>query len=108
MSSQGPYGRQGFQSNPGGYGDGSNTNTAGGGYGGGSYATPQYGGAGSYGSSAGGMNANNSTPAAPSSGGYGGADYSPYGAQIPNDYGGGIVGGGGVRHKFIFCCVLDF
>ena len=34
MSSQGPYGRQGYQSNPQGYG---------GGYGGGGYSAPPYG-----------------------------------------------------------------
>jgi hypothetical protein len=70
MSSQGPYGRPGFQSNSGG----------GASYGGG-YAPPQqpaYGGGTGGGSAAGG------SYAAP--GGYGGANYSAYGAQIPGDY----------------------
>lgn len=48
MSSGGPYGRQGYQSNPSGYG-------AGGGYGaptGGGYMAPQYGAGAGYGGSA--------------------------------------------------------
>ena len=73
MSSQGPYGRQGYQSNPQGYG---------GGYGGGGYSAPPYGqGAASY-----------SAPA-PQAGTYGvgasdggGIDVGGYGAQTAGDY----------------------
>jgi len=69
MSSEGPYGRQGFQSNPSGYGGGAT-------YGGGGYAAPQYGGYGG---------ASYSAPA-PQGGSYGGDAYASYGAQIPSDF----------------------
>ena len=59
MSSEGPYGRQGFQSNPSGYGN----------YGGGGYAAPQYGQGQGYGGGAPG--ASYSAPS-PQSGSYGG------------------------------------
>lgn len=101
MSSQGPYGRQGFQSNPTGYG-GTNQNAT---YGsGGDYSTPQYGGAGyggsgdTYGSGAAGYGGASATygggagygggssySAPPLGGGYG-ADYAPYGAQVQTEY----------------------
>jgi hypothetical protein len=78
MSSEGPYGRQGFQANPSGYG----------GDAGQTYAAPQYGGGQGYGGgqSYGEGYAAPSYAAAPSSGGavYG-ADYG-YGAQIPGSY----------------------
>jgi len=71
MSSEGPYGRQGFQSNPSGYGG----QGGGGSYGnpppgGGGYAAPQYGGGGGYGG------ASYSAPSAQGGayGAYGGAD----------------------------------
>lgn len=78
MSSEGPYGRQGFQSNPNGYGGGAPPGGGGGaGYGGGGaapggggYMAPQY---------AGGQG-----------GGYGGASYSapsPQGGTYGADYG---------------------
>lgn len=74
MSSEGPYGRQGFQSNPSGYGS-----SAGGGAAGGSNYTqqPVYGyGAGSV-PGGGGYGA---PPPPPSSGGY---DYNnPYGSNV--------------------------
>jgi hypothetical protein len=86
MASQGPYGRQGFQSNPTGYG-GTEPNA---GYGASDYSSPpQYGGA-SYGGGAGYggspgyvQDSSYSTPA--TAGAYG-ADYSPYGSQVSNDY----------------------
>ena len=76
MSSEGPYGRQGFQSNPSGYGGAGNAT-----YGGGGYSAPQYGyGGASY-----------SAPS-PQGGAYGGGygagtDYSGYAAQTPGEYG---------------------
>jgi hypothetical protein len=85
MASQGPYGRQGFQSNPSGYG-GSDPNS---GYGANDYSSPQYGGA-SYGGGAGygatpGYGADSSYSTPPMAGAYG-ADYAPYGSQVSNDY----------------------
>jgi len=77
MSSEGPYGRQGFQSNPGGYGGGGASYGADAGQ---SYAQPQYRGGASYG---GGGASYGSPP--PQQGAYG-ADYNPYGAQMPADY----------------------
>lgn len=61
MSSEGPYGRQGFQSNPAGYGGGDYTQQPQYGYGGG-YGAPPPPQAGVYGAQAGAY----------------GADYSPY------------------------------
>jgi hypothetical protein len=67
MSSEGPYGRHGFQSNPNGYAGGA----AGGASYGGGYAAPQYG--------------------------YGGASYAaPAPASYGSDYG-GYSGGAGVQ-----------
>ena len=70
MSSEGPYGRHGFNANPSGYG--SYSNPASGGAPGGGYAAPSYGGA-----AAGGQGYGGSYPApAPASGGsYGGGAY---------------------------------
>lgn len=71
MSSEGPYGRQGFQSNPSGYGGGSSNYSYGGDqpvYGGGS--AQGYGGGASYG-------------APPPQQGYGGGvEYNPYGSTM--------------------------
>jgi hypothetical protein len=58
MSSEGPYGRQGFQSNPAGYGGGDYTQQPQYGYGGGGYGAPP--------------------PIPPQAGVYG-AEYNPYG-----------------------------
>jgi hypothetical protein len=78
MSSEGPYGRQGFQSNPSGYGSGGGGASYGGGEGGGGgYSAPQYGG---------GYGAGSYAAPSPQAGSYGGDTYSPYGAQIPGDY----------------------
>jgi hypothetical protein len=63
MSSEGPYGRHGFNANAGAYG----------GQAGGGYAAPNYGGGGQYGASY----------SAPGSGGYAGAQY---GQGAPMDY----------------------
>ena len=69
MSSEGPYGRQGFQSNPSGYGGGG-ANYA---YGGGDQQ-PAYGGGQGYGGGA----SYGAPP--PQQGGYGGGiEYNPYG-----------------------------
>lgn len=74
MSSEGPYGRQGFQSNPSGYGS----------YGGG-YAAPQYGQGYGQGGSA------YAAAPSPASGGYGGG----YGVGAPSaGYGEYQVGAG--------------
>lgn len=92
MASQGPYGRQGFQSNPSGYGGtgGTDPNS---GYGPGpgpsDYSSPQYGGA-TYGGGAGygatpGYGADSSYATPPVAGAYG-ADYAPYGSQVANEY----------------------
>jgi hypothetical protein len=69
MSSEGPYGRQGFQSNPAGYGGGDGANS--------SYMQPQYGGGGGYGG--GSYSAPNPTYG-------GGVDYNPYGASVGGEY----------------------
>lgn len=73
MSSGGAYGRQGYQSNPSGYG-------AGGGYGaptGGGYMAPQYGAGAGYGGGA-------SYSAPTSQGSSYGSDYGAYSSQGPN------------------------
>ncbi len=62
MSSEGPYGRHGFNANAGGYGSSGGATYSGG------YAAPSYGGYGG------------TSYAAPSPQGYG-AQYGPYGSQ---------------------------
>lgn len=75
MSSEGPYGRQGYQANPSGYGGASNSYSTGPPSGGG-YAAPQYGGG--YGGGAGGGGASYTAPAPQ---GYGGDYAGAYGSQ---------------------------
>lgn len=71
MSSEGPYGRQGFQSNPSGYGS----------YGGGGYSAPQYGQG--YGAPGGASY----TAPSPQSGSYGAGGYGqPPAPGYPGDY----------------------
>lgn len=82
MSSEGPYGRHGFQSNPGGGGYGGGASYGGGAPAGGAYMAPSYGGG--YGGGA--------SYAAPSPQGYGG-DYGGYSAQGSGDYMVGLAGG---------------
>ena len=82
MSSEGPYGRQGFQSNPSGYGGGANSYSN---YGG-ADQQPVYGGGQGYGGGGGGGGASYGAPP-PQQGGYGGGtEYNPYGAPASGEY----------------------
>ena len=79
MSSEGPYGRQGFQSNPSGYGGGANNYSYGG-------DQPAYGGGQGYGD---GGAASYGSPPPQQQGGYGGGvgmEYNPYGSPMGGEY----------------------
>jgi hypothetical protein len=77
MSSEGPYGRHGFNANAGGYGGGDSYGDAPPPAGGGGYAAPSYGGQ-SYGASY-------SAPTPQGGVGYG-SQYGAYGGGAGNDY----------------------
>lgn len=94
MSSEGPYGRQGFQSNPSGYGGGSGANNNYSYGGGGGDQQPVYGGGQGYGG--GGGAASYGAPP-PQQGGYGGGmEYNPYGAAPSS--------GGGIEYEVRLQC----